>query len=146
MFTNIDIAKLEEQLRPNQLKAINLMVESEFASADKKTLEEIAEECGVSRITLYQWRKNPVFNQLLKAYSSQHLSSYRALADAQLLKLIKGTSANGIPSIKSLELFYKLQQDLNGDKTVTLVSGDNGALNRADIEAELAELEAGLED
>ncbi|AST93253.1 hypothetical protein BC6307_19320 [Sutcliffiella cohnii] len=106
---NVVIEELQERLEPRQAHAAQLMVANEFAGkGDKKTLEEIAEEVGVTRQTLHNWKtSNIAFIEYLKALSTVTLDSQRSFVDAQLMKLIAGGN-NGIPSVKGVELYYKL--------------------------------------
>ena len=109
----VTITELKRRLKPNQLAAAELIVANEFAEKGaRRSYEEIAEEVGITARSLYEWRKNPDFIHYSAAISDSHLDSYRALADAQLIKLISGTSNNGLASIKALELFYKLNGKL----------------------------------
>src|SRR5699024_352930 len=112
---------LKLRLTPAQRKAAELIVKNDFApKGERKTLGEIAEEVGVVQKTLYNWRQNPDFTRYVAAISDSELSNYRSLADSQLIKLIAGTSNNGLPAIRALELFYKLEGRLEDKRTVTI--------------------------
>src|SRR5699024_10985780 len=101
---------LKLRLTPAQRKAAELIVANDFApKGEKRTLDEIAEEVGVDRRTIYNWRQSADFRRYMAAISDGELANYRSLADSQLIKLIKGTSNNGLPAIRGLELFYKLE-------------------------------------
>src|SRR5690625_7794813 len=101
---------LKLRLTPAQRRAAHLIVENDFAAkSERKTLKEIAEELRIDERTLYNWRQNPDFTRYIAALSDGELATFRSLADSQLIKLIKGTSNNGLPAIRALELFYRLE-------------------------------------
>lgn len=141
--TYITFEDLKLRLTPAQRKAAELIVANDFApKGEKKNLDEIAEEVGVDRRTLYNWRQNPDFTRYMSAISDGELANYRSLADSQLIKLIKGTSNNGLPAIKALELFYKLEGRLV-DKSVVMTNEDsrNPRLTQEEINNELDKLD-----
>ncbi|MCJ7991113.1 phBC6A51 family helix-turn-helix protein [Priestia sp. OVS21] len=109
----IELATLKElkhNLTDQQALAAQLLVSNEFAGKERRSMDELAEEVGVTRVTLWGWKtKNVAFIKYMEALSEVSLASYKSLADAQLIKLIRGDAqANGLPSVKGLELFYKL--------------------------------------
>lgn len=78
-------------LRPEQYTAIEWLVQPKHGG---KTLEEIAELCGVSRQTLYTWRRSDEFQAELKAevrrYSADRLGE---VMDAMIRSAIEEGSA-----------------------------------------------------
>lgn len=108
----LTLSELKSKLTPQQLAAAELLVANDFAGKEKRTYQDIAAELGIEARTLYNWRHTPAFIKYCATLSDNKLDSYRSVADAQLMKLIAGTSNNGIPSIKALELFYKLNGKL----------------------------------
>lgn len=52
-----------KQLKPHHYVAINYLSQVNHAG---KTMEQIAEECGVHRTTLYAWKEDPLFETELK--------------------------------------------------------------------------------
>jgi len=140
---NISFEDLKLRLTPAQRKAAELIVANDFApKKQRKTLGEIAKEVGISDRQLYTWRQNPDFTRYVAASSDGELSNYRSLADSQLIKLIKGTSNNGLPALRALELFYKLEGRLQDKRTVTFDDVSGGKkLSRSDISKELEKLE-----
>lgn len=105
---NVIIDELQERLKPQQVMAAQAMVANEFAGKDKKTLEELAADLGITRQTLHNWKTNNIaFIEYQRALSTVTLDSQRAFVDSQLMKLIAGGN-NGIPSVKGVELYYKL--------------------------------------
>ena len=145
----MNLRELEATLmddNPSKVKAAHLLVNNDYASRDeKKTLEEIGEEVGVSRQTLYTWRQDPVFLKYCEQLSEIKLLEFRSLVDSQLIKAIKGTSSNGIPSMKALDLYYKLSGRLVERSEVVTADETNVKVRPLDdetIEQELAELRA----
>ncbi|NSL51699.1 phBC6A51 family helix-turn-helix protein [Calidifontibacillus erzurumensis] len=136
--------ELKMRLNDLQIRAAHLLVANSFANReDRKTKQEIADELGISRQYLWRWENNDRdFIAYKAALSDMFLESYRDLADAQLIKLIKGTSNNGIPSIKALELYYKLNGRLVNRSEVDINENINRPrLTQAEIQRGLQELE-----
>jgi|SRR5690625_611834 len=141
MITYEDLKLL---LTAEQRNAAEIIVANDFAAkGKKKTLDEIAEEVGVDRRTLYNWRQNADFTRYMSAISDNKLDNYRSLADSQLIKLIEGSfTNNGTPSIKALELFYKLSGRLEDKRTVTIDDGQRKpTMTREEVSKGLADLE-----
>jgi hypothetical protein len=115
------LKELQENLTPQQQMAAHLLIANEFAGKEKRTQEELAEEIGITRQGLHLWRtENVDFIRYQAALTDMKLDSYRSLVDARLMTLIeKGPSNNGIPSIKAIELYYKLSGRLVERKEVT---------------------------
>ncbi len=137
-------SELESRLTVQQRKAAYLLLENEMKPTKERiSLDELAAEVGISRTALYNWRKeNPAFIAYYNALADRQLDAFRGVADAQLKRLIEGTSNNGIASIKALELYYKLTARLVTRSEVTTVETENAPkrLSAAEIAEELAEL------
>jgi Helix-turn-helix of insertion element transposase len=132
---------LKQGLTDQQLKAAQLIVNNEFAGKEKRKYEEIAEEVGISRVQLWNWRKkDPRFIEYMSALSDVTLDGYRAVADAQLMKLIEGTSNNGLASIKALELYYKLSGRLVNRQEVITTPDQPKRLSKEEIAEDLQRL------
>ena len=139
----ITFEELKLRLSPVQRKAAELIVTNDFApKGEKKTLEQISEQVGVDRRTLYNWRQNPDFTRYTAAVSDGELANYRSLANSQLIKLIQGTSNNGVPAIKALELFYKLEGRLV-ERSVTMTDEreNQPRITRDEISEKIRELD-----
>lgn len=136
--------ELKQRLTPGQRLAAELIVDNDFApKGEKKNLDEIAAEVGVDRRTIYNWRQNADFTHYMAAISDNKLENHRSLADSQLIKLIQGTfTNNGTPSIKALELFYKLSGRLV-ERSVVMTNDENRrpTMTRDEISKELKELD-----
>src|SRR5699024_6235382 len=140
MITYEDLKLL---LSAEQRHAAELIVANDFAAkAETRKLDEIGFEVGVDRRTLYNWRQNADFTRYMAAISDNKLDNHRLLADSQLIKLIAGTSNNGVASIKALELFYKLNGRLEDKRTVTINDEERTpTMTREEVSKGLADLE-----
>ena len=75
------------EFTPQQLKAI----EAYAALADSRTQDEIAEEVGVTRKTLWEWRKEPQFNAAVKEAGRRNIiSEFGPILQAMKSKALKG--------------------------------------------------------
>lgn len=140
-MTNITLEGLKAKLTPKQILAAELILENEFrAKGDKRTYDQIAEDAGCGVRTLYEWRQEPEFVRYLAVISDTKLDSYRSMADAQLVKLMNGTSNNGTPSIKALELYYKIIGKLVDKREVVSPSSPTSVHDVDLIKAEIERL------
>lgn len=98
-------AALEARLEGRQIKAALLCVEREFAAEDeRKSFDEIAEEIGISRQSLFKWRtQNRAFIEYVNYVADDFLASERAYVYRQLMKTINGPQ----PSVKGIDLYFK---------------------------------------
>ncbi|MGG3692195.1 phBC6A51 family helix-turn-helix protein [Heyndrickxia ginsengihumi] len=103
------IDSLKERLTAQQLQAVELLVENEFAGKNKRTQDEIADEVGVSRMTLFSWRtENADFIEYFRRRADERLNAMSVMVDAKLISLIDGSQwNNGIPSVRAIDLFYR---------------------------------------
>jgi predicted DNA-binding protein YlxM (UPF0122 family) len=95
-----------EDLTEQQKRAAELLLENDLAPKDeKRKLEEIAEEIGVTRKTLWEWRRR---NTLFIEYK-QHLTTL-SLQDAhgELARVLITNLHSSQPSTKMLDLLAKM--------------------------------------
>lgn len=119
------------------------IVENEFATkGNKRSLEEIAESCGMSARNMYNIRQKPEFIEYKIMLSGRMLHSKREIADAQLMKLVEGTSNNGIPSVKGLELYFKLTGALKESITVNTEQSSRPQVKPEEVAANIEALRA----
>jgi predicted transcriptional regulator len=133
--------ELKKRLTDQQSKAAYLLVINDFEKGTK-TQEEIADEVGVSRQTLYVWRtSNSDFIAYQNALSDHHLESYRSKADAKLVELVdKGYT-------KALDLYYTLLGRKVSRSETTEVRKEIGPrLSDAEITRELEKLQQSIKD
>lgn len=120
------LPELRSQLTVKEQRAADLIVENEFLSrGEQRRLDEIADEVGIEVRTLYNWRQKPEFIRYVAIISDRRLAGARAKADAQLMKLVEGTSNNGIPSVKGLEMYYKLIGRMSNTIDMTVHQGEH---------------------
>ncbi|MFJ7668412.1 phBC6A51 family helix-turn-helix protein [Lysinibacillus sp. NPDC097195] len=132
---------IKAKLSTNQLRAAELLLEKEYApKGEKKTYAEIAEELGIDTSTLYHWRQNTDFVRYLATVSDTKLDSARAAADAQLMRLVNGTSNNGNASIKALEMYYKLIGKLTEKREIIQTTQETQVLDVDAIKADIERL------
>lgn len=109
----------ESRLLPLQREAAIALVEYEFASkGERKTKNQIAEEIGISRMSLHNWDKKDTNFIAYKNYlAADFFDSYLPFV---YRKMLDGIS-NG--SMKGIELFLKRQGDLDTRSEVTINDG-----------------------
>jgi len=140
-MAEITLSELKARLSAEQLPAAELLVSNDYAGKAKKSYELLADELCMSVRTLYNWRQEHDFIRYCAWISETKLDAFRATADAQLIKLIEGTSNNGLASIKALELFYKLNGRLIDRREVVQTEESRGAKRISDDE-----LQRGLDE
>lgn len=131
-------AALEARLDPRQIKAALLCVEREFTpEAERRMFEDIAEEVGVSRKTLHQWRtQKRAFIDYTNYLADEHLESYRSYVYAQLMKTIGGAQ----PSVKGIDLYFRRHGLIT--QQVAVETKDAGAVKSNDeLAQDIAELD-----
>jgi transcriptional regulator with XRE-family HTH domain len=122
----------ETKLKPGQKEAAVMLVEYEFTEkAERKTKEQIAEEVGVSRMTLHRWEtRDENFINYKNYVASQFANTYLPFV---YKKLIEGISRG---SMKGIELFLKRIGDLD-DKTEITIDDKRGDKSFEERKAEL---------
>lgn len=131
-------AALEAKLDGRQIKAALMCVEREFAAEEeRKSFDDIAEEVGVSRQSLYKWRtQNRAFIDYVNYVADDFLASERAFVYRQLMKSIGGAQ----PSIKGIDLFFRRFGLIT--QQVAVETKDAGAAkSNEELAAEIEELD-----
>lgn len=139
---------LEAQLTPQQRKAAQLIVNNEWAElltedGKKRTMAELAEEIGIARSTLFEWKAQEVFGAYVNYLTDMQLSAMRSEVNTALMKAIRG-GANGIPSVKALDLYFR-RYGLLTDRTVvedTRQTVEERRKSDEEIRADISELDA----
>lgn len=129
---------LESKLDGRQIKAALLCVERDFAAEeDRSTFDEIAEEIGVSRKTLHQWRtQKRAFIDYVNYIADDFLASDRAFVYRQLMKTISGPQ----PSVKGIDLYFKRHGLIT--QNIAVETKDSGSARSNDeLTQELEELD-----
>jgi hypothetical protein len=130
--------RLEAQLDERQRLAALLCVQREFTpEADRLGFEEISEQIGVSRQTLFKWRhENDAFIEYSRALANTHLTSKFSVVYGQLMKLIEGSN----PSVKAIDLFLRKYGELR-EVVETVDSGSIGGTDRDSLARDIADLD-----
>ncbi|MGF7033749.1 hypothetical protein J2T17_004697 [Paenibacillus mucilaginosus] len=101
---------LEAQLNPQQRRAAQLIVQNDWAELSedgrKKTMQELSDEIGIARSTLFEWKKSEEFTDYVNFLTDLQLDSMRSVVNTQLMKAILGGN-NGLPSVKALDLYFR---------------------------------------
>jgi transposase-like protein len=136
-------AALESQLDGRQQKAALMCVEREFAAEeDRLTFDAIAEEIGVSRKTLHQWRtQKRAFIDYVNYLADDFLSADRAKVYRQLMRAIDGSQ----PSIKAIDLFFR-RFGLITQQVAVETKDAGSARSNEELAADLDELDGLLAD
>lgn len=99
-----------DNLTEQQRKAAALLVDNELLpNSEQKSIQELADEIGVHRKTLWEWRRrNPIF-----AEYKQHITTL-ALQDSHgaLAKVLIDNLSKSQPSTKMLELLAKMTPNM----------------------------------
>jgi transcriptional regulator with XRE-family HTH domain len=137
-MTSKRIRELEAKLTLPQQKAAFLLVENDLRDGgDKKTLEQIAEEVGVTYKTIWEWRKkNRNFIDYKNEIADDFLAEYRSGVYGQLMKLINGSQ----PSVKAIDLYLK-RFGLLTEKQVITNEDASGSRSNEDLAKELEDLD-----
>lgn len=117
-------------LSATQKKACELLVMKDI---NKMTNDQIAEEVGVNRTTLYRWKQDKAFNDYLNSLADEFQRSFLSDAFAELRKIM----LYGKPHerLKAVELILKNQGKL---KEVSEV--DAKVNTKVDVESFLTSL------
>ena len=128
----------KKQLTPQQQKAALLIATNEFREATpdgrKMTMQEIADAVGISRSRLYEWKRERPFIEYMNYVAQDIFESYKAEVMAQLMKSIRSNN----PSVKAMELFFKLHGDLI-DKKEIVKQDDAKLLDREELRERIEE-------
>ena len=138
---------LEAQLTPQQRKAAQLIVSNDWAEMTREdgrkyTMQELADQIGIARSTLYEWKVLEPFSAYVNYLTDRQLESMRSEVNVAIMKLVRG-GTNGVPSVKALDLYMR-RHGLLTDRTVvednrsTLVSKQK---SEAEIREEIAKLD-----
>lgn len=106
----------ETKFRPGQRKAGVLLAEREFMPKEhRKTMDQIAEEVGVNRSTIWHWQTgDPNFIAYSNALASDMIDGHLAEVYSKLMDVIRDGNTKGI------ELFLKRIGDLDTRQDITL--------------------------
>ena len=128
-----------DNLTEQQRKAAALFVDNELLpKSEQKSIQELADEIGVHRKTLWEWRRrNPIF-----AEYKQHITTL-ALQDSHgaLAKVLIDNLSKSQPSTKMLELLAKMTPNMLA-ATKQEVDVNTESSSHDDVIKRIQELEA----
>lgn len=126
----------EDKFQAGQKRAAMLLVEREFLpKSERKTMEEIADDVGVVRKTLYNWNtKDENFIAFKKYLSANYLDTHMPMVYARLLETIDKRY-----SVRAMELFMKRAGDLTDHQELTIVQDEGSPKDFAEQEKALLE-------
>lgn len=136
-------AQLEERLTADQIKAAYMLLDNELkAPEDRLTMDEIADACNTTRMSLYRWRtRSRDFADFRREIIHDYMSDISGLFFNSLKRSMAGT--NGAPSMKALELYAKIEGLVGPDSKVDVNIGAGGR-DSEDLESELERLDEQL--
>jgi hypothetical protein len=141
-MAKVTIKDLEKRLSPLAVKVAYAIVENDYRKHDeRKTMQDIADELGISRTTLYNHKNDSNVVRLMSMLSEKQTDTMRAKVDSALMRLIDDGSGR-LPSIKAIELFYKLK-GLMIDRSIVGESEEDVVprITQAELNEELRKLE-----
>lgn len=120
--------QLETALTPQKQKAAQMIVNNDWApitqeDGRKMTMQEIADELGIARSTLYEWKAEEDFVAYVNYLTDVQLSAMRSEVNVAIMRAVRGGN-NGQPSIKALELYMKRFALLQNVDIVEFGKGD----------------------
>lgn len=112
----------ETKFKPKQREAAIEMIEYEFApKGERKTLQQIADNLGITRKTLHNWNTK---DANFIAYKN-HLAGQMADTNlAFVYKKLMDSVGNG--SVRAMEVFLKRIGDLDTSSELTIKQGGEG--------------------
>lgn len=112
-----------KELKPEHYIAIHYLSQPKKGG---KTMQEIADECGVSRKTLYEWKKDDLFNRELKRQIVRNtLDKLPEVADSMANAAIEDRNA------AAAKLIFQMHELLSDNLHVETTTKDSA---EADIE------------
>lgn len=113
----------EAKFLPKQREAALMLVEYEFTPRNaRKTQDQIAEELGITRKTLYNWNTTDAnFIAYKNALAAEFMDSHLALVYKKLIEAIERGSVRG------MELYLKRIGDLDTSTEVTIKDESNAS-------------------
>ncbi len=113
---NYNILEQYNHLPTNKLKAIELLATKGLEH--DLSMQEIADECGVARKTLWSWRSEKEFNDALMAMSREINRSVLPKVLSRLTREVDKASARDITNIA--RLLFQFHGELTEKTEVTM--------------------------
>jgi hypothetical protein len=137
------IAELELKLGPEKIEVLGLVLDKQLRPRDPDVLDygQIADKFGISRMTLHRWRNDDDFIELKNLHAQKFLQDEIPGVHGVLLKAIQGKQ----PSMKAVEMFYKLFSMLN-DKQIVENANDADKRDETSVKETLADIDRLLDE
>lgn len=100
---------MKKSLKPEQLKAISLIVSRDV---NRMSYKQIAEECGVAESTIFRWKEKDYFTEELNRQAEIMQKAFLSEAYNRLRGLITNPNTADNNVLKALEIFLKNQGKL----------------------------------
>lgn len=101
--------QVKKSLKPEQLKAISLIVSRDV---NRMSYKQIAEECGVAESTIFRWKEKEYFTEELNRQAEIMQKAFLSEAYNRLRGLITNPNTADNNVLKALEIFLKNQGKL----------------------------------
>lgn len=101
-------------LSATQKKCAELII---MMDINKMTYQQIAEEIGVNRSTIFRWKQNKEFNDYLNTLADEFQRSFLSEAFGTLRSILKNGRTQD--QLKAIELILKNQGKLKDSQEVT---------------------------
>ncbi|MGN7354574.1 phBC6A51 family helix-turn-helix protein [Paenibacillus amylolyticus] len=107
----------------------------------KKSMQELEEEIGIARSTLYDWKVQEHFIDYVNFLTDINLRGMQSEVNVALMRAIRGGN-NGLPSVKAIDLYMRRWALLSG-RTIVEDRSDKITNNRKtdeEIRRDIADL------
>ena len=115
---------MEEELTPQQLKAVALIVARDV---NGMTYHQIADEVGVSNTTLTNWRHKPAFRHVLNAKAQEVADTYLTQAYKAVSDVLSNPNSHDRDKLKATEIVLRNQGKYNNKHEVEVNTGSSMA-------------------
>lgn len=131
--------KLAEKLDARQQRAVYMLLENEMLpTSEQRSQGDIAEELGVSRKSLWEWRKkNQSFIEFKKEVGKDYLSDEMGA----FVSAVKKSISSDQPSSKFADLYAKMMGLITDQKRVEITDQSDQRSDEA-VREQLERLEA----
>jgi DNA-binding XRE family transcriptional regulator len=127
-----------EKLDEKQQKAVYMLLENEMLpTKEQRTQQELADELGITRKCLWQWRKQ---NQAFIEYKKEVAKDYLADEMGAFVRAVKQGISGDQPSSKFSDLYAKMMGLITDNKRVE-IADSNEQRNDDNIREQIERLE-----
>lgn len=137
--------KLEAQLKPQKIRAAYMLLALELREKGEDgptSIEGVAKELKVNPSTIYDWKREATFIEYKNAIADDFLLEKRAIVNKKLMSLIDTDQ----PSVKAIDLYFRRFGLLTERQIVEQQDTQTGTGANEDIEENIQEIDAMLEE